>query len=110
VTLLSIFDVTEAAPRAGSRLGQGSELRLGVDYALDAAEQIEGAAGEAVDSRHRHSVARTSLPSIRFSSRRSARAAETFSRQMLLLPHPAFSTVFLISCTVESRHSPTPAP
>ena len=41
---------------AGPRLGQGSELRLGVHDALDDAEQVKGAAGEAIDPRHRHHV------------------------------------------------------
>jgi hypothetical protein len=49
------------APGAGAgispRLGQGSELRLGVRDALDDGEQVEGAAGEAVNPRHRHHVA-----------------------------------------------------
>jgi hypothetical protein len=49
------------APGAGAGVGprfrQGSELRLGVDDALDDAEQIKGAASEAVDPRHRHHVA-----------------------------------------------------
>src|SRR6516162_3804860 len=46
---------------AGPRLGQGSELRLGVHDALDDAEQIKGAAREAVDPRHRHHVAGAEL-------------------------------------------------
>jgi hypothetical protein len=36
-------------------------LRLGVDDALDDAEQIKGAAREAVDPRHRHHVAESQL-------------------------------------------------
>jgi len=49
------------APGAGAcvgpPLGQGSELRLGVHDALDDTEQVESAASEAVDPRHRHHVA-----------------------------------------------------
>jgi hypothetical protein len=44
-------------PVSAPRLGQGSELRLGVHDALDDLEQVEGAAGEAVNPRHRHHVA-----------------------------------------------------
>ena len=65
-------------------------MRLGVDDALDDdalyndalynAEQIEGAAGKAVDVGDAHDVAGASLSSIRFSSRRLARAPVTFSR------------------------------
>jgi hypothetical protein len=46
-----------AAGAVGPRFGQGSKLRLGVHDALDDAEQVEGAAGKAVDPRHRHHVA-----------------------------------------------------
>ena len=53
---------------------------IGVDEALDDAEQIEGAARQPVSPRHRHHVAGASLPSILSSSRRSARAPVTFSR------------------------------
>ena len=49
------------APGAGAGVGprfrQGSKLRLGVRDALDDGEQIEGAAREAVNPRHRHHVA-----------------------------------------------------
>jgi len=45
-----------AGAGVGPRLRQGSELRLGVYDTLDDAEQVEGAAGEAVDARHRHHV------------------------------------------------------
>jgi hypothetical protein len=41
----------------GPQFRQGSELRLGVDDMFDNAEQIKGAAGEAVDPRHPHYVA-----------------------------------------------------
>jgi hypothetical protein len=44
-----------AGAGVGPRFGQGSELRLGVHDALDDFEQIEGAAGEAVNPRYRHS-------------------------------------------------------
>jgi hypothetical protein len=44
-------------PFVGPRFRQGSELRLGVDDALDDAEQVERAAREAVDACHRHHVA-----------------------------------------------------
>ena len=50
-----------AGAGVGPRLGQGSELRLGVHDALDDAEQIKGAAREAVDPRHRHHVAGAEL-------------------------------------------------
>jgi hypothetical protein len=56
------------APGAGAGVGprfrQGSEFRLGVDDPLDDAEQVEGAAGEAVDPRHGHHVA--GMPSKQF--------------------------------------------
>jgi len=39
-------------PGVGPRLRQRSKLRLGVHDALDDAEQIEGATGEAVNARH----------------------------------------------------------
>jgi len=49
------------APGAGAgvspRLSQRSELRLGVHDPLDDAEQVEGAAGQAVNPSHRHHVA-----------------------------------------------------
>jgi len=49
------------APGTGAgvspRLCQRSKLRLGVDDALDDGEEVEGAAGQAVDARHRHHVA-----------------------------------------------------
>ena len=62
------FDIREAseyrqhqAPGAGAgvgpRLGQGSELSLGVHDPLDDAEQVEGAARQSVDPRHCHHVA-----------------------------------------------------
>ena len=44
-------------PGVGPRLRQRSKLRLGVHDALDDAEQIEGAARQPVDPRHRHHVA-----------------------------------------------------
>jgi hypothetical protein len=50
-----------AAAGVGPRLRQGSELRLGVHDALDDGEQVEGAAREAVDPRHRHHVAGAEL-------------------------------------------------
>ena len=46
-----------AGAGVGPRLRQGSKLRLGVRDALDDGEQVEGAASEAVDPRHRHHVA-----------------------------------------------------
>jgi hypothetical protein len=46
-----------AGAGVGPRLGQGSKLRLGVHDALDDGEQVEGAAGEAVNPRHHHYVA-----------------------------------------------------
>ena len=46
-----------AGAGVGPRLRQGSELRLGVYDTLDDAEQVEGAAGEAVDARHCYHVA-----------------------------------------------------
>ena len=56
-----------------TRLGQGSELRLGVDDALDDAEQVKGAAREAVDARYRHHVVgRESLHKLCASCGRSA--------------------------------------
>jgi hypothetical protein len=67
-------------PVSAHGFGQGSELRLGVHDALDDVEQIEGAAGEAVDARHRPDVGGGQLASIRLSSRRSARAPVTLSR------------------------------
>jgi len=70
------------APGAGAGVGprfrQGAKLRLGIHDALDDGEQIEGAARSI-----RVTVTTSpgaSLPSIRFSSRRSARAPVTFSR------------------------------
>jgi hypothetical protein len=72
------------APGAGAgigpRLSQGSELRLGVHDALDDAEQVKGAARQPVDARTVTTSPGASLPSIRLSSRRSARAPVTFSR------------------------------
>jgi hypothetical protein len=55
-------------------------LRLGAHDALDDGEQVKGAAREPVDPHYRHRVAGASLPSIRLSWRRSARAPVTFSR------------------------------
>jgi hypothetical protein len=69
-----------AGAGAGSRFGQGSKLRLGVHEALDDGEQVEGAARQRVDARHRHRVAGGQLASLLLSSRRSARAPVTFSR------------------------------
>jgi len=46
-----------ASAGVGPRFRQGSKLRLGVHDALDDAEQVEGAAGEAVNPCHRHHVA-----------------------------------------------------
>ena len=41
----------------GPRLREGTKLRLGVHDLLGDGEQVEGAAREAVDARHRHHVA-----------------------------------------------------
>jgi hypothetical protein len=62
------------APGAGvdPRSCEGSKLRLGVHAALDDAEQVKGAAREAVNPRHRHRVAGANFPSIRLNSRRSS--------------------------------------
>jgi hypothetical protein len=46
-----------ACAGVGPRLGRGSKLRLGVHDALDDAKQVEGAARQPVDPRHRHHVA-----------------------------------------------------
>jgi len=46
-----------AGASVGPRLGKRAELRLGVHDLLDDSEQVEGAAREAVDARHRHHVA-----------------------------------------------------
>jgi hypothetical protein len=46
-----------AGAGVGPRLGQGSELRLGVHDALDDAEQVKGAARQPVGPRHRNHVA-----------------------------------------------------
>jgi hypothetical protein len=69
-----------AAGPVGPRFRQGSKLRPGVHDAFDDGEQVEGAACEPVDPRHGHTSPGVSLPSIRLSSRRSARAPVTFSR------------------------------
>ena len=69
-----------AGAGVGPRLGQGSELRLGVHDALDDTKQIEGAAGQPVDRVTVTTSPGASLSSIRLSSRRSARAPVTFSR------------------------------
>ena len=54
-------DGEHQAPGAGAGVGPGfrqrSELRLGVRDALDDGEQVEGAARQPVDPRHRHQVA-----------------------------------------------------
>jgi hypothetical protein len=50
-----------AGAGVGPRFGQRSKLRLSVHDALDNAEQIEGAAREAVNPRHGHHVARGQL-------------------------------------------------
>lgn len=46
-----------AGAGVGPRLRKRAELRLGVHDPLDDLEQVEGAAGEAIDARHRHHVA-----------------------------------------------------
>jgi len=46
-----------AGAGVGPRLGERAKLRLGVHDLLDDGEQVEGAAREAVDPRHRHHVA-----------------------------------------------------
>jgi hypothetical protein len=69
-----------AAAAVGPRFRQGSELRLGVDDALGDAEQVEGAAREGSIRVTLTTSPGASLPSIRLSSRRSARAPVTFSR------------------------------
>jgi hypothetical protein len=69
-----------AGASVGPRFRQLPEFRLRVDDALDDAEEIEGAAGEPINPGDRHHVAGGQLPSIRLSSRRSARAPVTFSR------------------------------
>ena len=46
-----------AGAGVGPRFRQGSELRLGVHDALDDGEQVEGAARQPVNPRHRHPVA-----------------------------------------------------
>jgi hypothetical protein len=45
-----------AGAAVGPRLGQGSELRLGVHDLLDDGEQVERAARQPVNARHRHLV------------------------------------------------------
>jgi hypothetical protein len=69
-----------AGTGVGPRLRERSKMRLGVDDALDYAEQIEGAASEAINARHRHHVAGGQLAEHPVKLARSARAPVTFSR------------------------------